>query len=46
MVWEIIIGVILAIGILTTINEVRLKRTRKKKATSTNEGSHDINASE
>ena len=45
MVWEIVIGVILVMGILTTIREIRLKKTRKKKATSTNEGSHDINAS-
>lgn len=33
MVWEILLGVILAIGILTTINEIRLKRTRKKATT-------------
>ena len=35
MVWEILIGVILAIGILTTINEIRLKRARKKLLTET-----------
>ncbi len=46
MVWEVVIGVILVMGILTTIREVCLKRAGKKKAASTDEGSHDINASE
>ena len=35
MVWEIVIGVILVMGILTTIREIRLKKIRKKKATTT-----------
>jgi len=46
MMWEIVIGVILVMGILTTIREIRLKKIRKKKAALTNERSHDINTSE
>jgi hypothetical protein len=38
MVWEIILGVILAVGILTTINEIRIKRARKNPTTQTEEG--------
>jgi hypothetical protein len=30
MVWEIVIGVVLVIGILTAVREARLKMTRKK----------------
>jgi hypothetical protein len=30
MVWEIVIGVILVMGILTTVREIRLKKARKK----------------
>lgn len=45
MVWEVIIGVILAIGILTTVREMRLKRARKNKAASKHGGSHDTNHS-
>jgi len=46
MVWEIVIGVILVMGILTTIREICLKRAGKKKAASTSERSHDSNTSE
>jgi hypothetical protein len=37
MVWEMVIGVILVMGTLTTIREKRLKKARKKKALSTDE---------
>jgi hypothetical protein len=43
MVWEIVIGVILVMGILTTIREVCSKRAGKKKAASISERSHDSN---
>jgi hypothetical protein len=46
MVWEIVIGVVLVMGILTTVREIYLKWNHKKKATLTNEGSHDSNTSE
>lgn len=46
MVWEIVTGVILVMGILTTIREVCIKRAGKKKTASTYEGSHDSNTSE
>ncbi len=45
MVWEIVLGVILAIGILTTIREIRIKRAHRKKAL-TDEGSHNGDTSE
>jgi hypothetical protein len=44
MVWEIILGVILAIGILTTINEIRIKKARKKPTTQ-NENNEDFRVS-
>lgn len=46
MVWEIVLGVILVMGIVTTVREICVKRNRKKKAISINEGIHDSNASE
>lgn len=30
MVWEIVTGVILGMGIVTTVREIRLKKARKK----------------
>lgn len=45
MVWEIVIGVVLVMGILTTIREVRLKKVRKKKATLINERINDSTTS-
>jgi hypothetical protein len=45
MLWEIVLGIILAIGILTTINEIRSKRTRKKLLTQ-NEYSQDTKVSD
>ena len=43
MVWEIILGVILAIGILTTIREIWRRKGNRKKTASTREGSRDGN---
>ncbi|HEY98342.1 MAG TPA: hypothetical protein G4O16_09220 [Dehalococcoidia bacterium] len=41
MVWEIVIGVILVIGIVTTVIEICGRRNRKKKEGATIEGSQD-----
>lgn len=35
MIWEIVIGVILVIGILTTVREILVNRNRKKKTKTT-----------
>ena len=41
MMWEIIIGVILAMGILTTVREICIRRTRNNETTSEKELSGD-----
>jgi hypothetical protein len=46
MVWEIVIGVILIMAVLTGIREIWLKMARKKRVTSIDHGSHDNKGSE
>ena len=44
MVWEIVIAVILVMGIVTTVREIRLKKARKK-PTTPNEGNQNSRVS-